>query len=81
MERIKRNRRFVGVVLIAFAIAGFVAVHAPMFFAVPHVSCRLHLRFASLFVYSLVYGFIMLGANIRRTMPVRLARKHVHLKS
>lgn len=77
MEKIKRNRRFLGVVLINFAIFIFMAIHIPIFVSLPYISPRIYLRFAATFVYSFAYAFIILGLNIRRTMPNKLTRKVV----
>lgn len=80
MERTKRNRRFLGIVLINSVIFVFAAVHAPIFISVPCISPRIYLRFSAVFVYSLVYAFIALGINIRRSIPNKLTRKVVSLR-
>lgn len=77
MERIKRNRRFLGIMVINITILVFVAVHAPILVHVPYVPSRIYLRFAAMFVYSFVYAFVVLGANIKRTTPNRLKRRIV----
>ncbi|CCI74104.1 ECU05_0785 [Encephalitozoon cuniculi GB-M1] len=77
MENIKRNRRFLGIALINFAICIFILFHAPIFIPMPYISSRVCLRFASLFVYTFVYAFALLGANVRRIAPVRVTRKVV----
>lgn len=79
MERIKRNRRFLGIVLINFAICIFAVFHVPVLVPVEYVSRRVCLRFASLFVYTFIYVFVLLGANIRRTVPGRVTRKVVEV--
>ncbi|AHL30102.1 uncharacterized protein Eint_050805 [Encephalitozoon intestinalis ATCC 50506] len=80
MENIKRNRRFLGIALINFAICIFVLFHAPVVISIPYVSPKVCLRFASLFVYTFVYAFVLLGANIRRVAPGRLTRKVIPVK-
>lgn len=80
MENIKRNRRFLGIALINFAISVFILFHVPVFIPVAYISQKVCLRFASLFIYTFVYAFVLLGANIRRIAPDRLARKVIVVK-
>ncbi|AHL28929.1 hypothetical protein EHEL_050865 [Encephalitozoon hellem ATCC 50504] len=75
MENIKRNRRFLGIALINFAISVFILFHAPMFIPVSYISPKVCLRFASLFIYTFVYIFVLLGANVGRIAPNKLARR------
>ncbi|KHN70520.1 hypothetical protein CWI42_011750 [Ordospora colligata] len=77
MERIKRNRRFVGLALIFVSVCLFLVFHVPVVIRIPYISPRISLRFASLFVYTFIYAFVFLGASIKRASPCKQVRKVV----